>query len=114
MEITATAKSVKISPRKVRLVADTIRRLPIDQAVSTLQVINKRGALVLLKTLNSAIANAVTNAHMERENLQISRIDIVEGPQFIKRYHPSTRGRVHPYKKRMSHVTIALATKEGK
>ena len=105
MEITAQTKSVKVSPRKIRLVADVIRKLSVKDAIKTLEVIKNRGAFSLEKTLKSAIANAVTNAHLLEETLFIKSIDVVEG-QALKRFHASTRGRSHPYKKKSSHIRI--------
>lgn len=107
MEIIAKSKSVRVSPRKVRLVADAIRNLSADSALKALTVINKRGGYVLEKTLSSAIANAVNNANVKKDALFIKSIDVTEGISF-KRFHPSTRGRVHPYKKRGSNITIVL------
>lgn len=107
MEIKATANQVRISPRKVRLVADSVRELPLVEALGALQIIRQRGARVLEKTLQSALANAVNNAKLDREKLKISSIIVNEGPA-LKRYHASTRGRIHPYKKRSSNVTIVL------
>lgn len=112
MEITAVSRSVRISPRKVRLVADAVSKMPIDKAITALAVIKKRGAVALAKTLKSALANAVNNAKLDKQNLIISNIDITEGPS-LKRYHPSTRGRIHPYKKRSSHIRVVLKEKEG-
>ena len=110
MEIIAKSKSVRVAPRKVRLVADSIRNLSAEDALKTLSVINKRGAYVLGKTLKSAIANAVNNANAKKEALFIKSINVTEGISF-KRFHPSTRGRVHPYKKRGSNITIVLEEK---
>ncbi len=110
MEVRAVAKSIKISPRKVRLVADSIRNLSIDEAISLLSSTQKRAALPLAKTLNSAVANATNNSNLERKNLLIGSITVNEG-QALKRYHPSTRGRIHPYKKRSSIITIILKEK---
>ena len=107
MEITAKSSSVRVAPRKVRLVADSIRKLSAEDALKALSVINKRGASVLEKTLKSAIANAVNNANVKKEDLVIKAIDVNEGLSF-KRFHPSTRGRAHPYKKRGSNITIVL------
>ena len=112
MEVIAKSKSVRVAPRKVRLVADSIRNLSADEALKALAVINKRGAYVLLKTLRSAIANAVNNANLKKEDLFIKEIDVTEGVSF-KRFHPSTRGRVHPYKKRGSNLTIVLEERGG-
>lgn len=113
MEIRATANQVRISPRKVRLVADSIRNLPLEEALAALRVTSQRGARVLEKTLRSAIANAENNAKLERRNLKVDRIIVNEGPA-LKRYHASTRGRIHPYKRRSSNVTIVLREKGGK
>ena len=107
MEVIAEAKSVRISPRKVRLVADSIRKMSVANAVATLQLVHKHGAYVLSKTLNSAIANAVNNSKLSQKDLIIKEIAVEEGA-FLKRYHASTRGRIHPYKKRATHVTVVL------
>lgn len=107
MEIIAKSHSVRISTRKVRLVADTIRNKSVDQALSILTLINKRGTYSLYKTLKSAISNAINNAKLKQDLLVIKSIEIGEGP-FLKRFRPSTRGRVHPYKKRSSHIRIIL------
>jgi large subunit ribosomal protein L22 len=110
MEIIAQTKSVRVSSRKVRLVADAIRKLSIQDAMRALEVIKNRGAFSLEKTLRSAIANALAKSQLSEEALFIKSIDVVEGPAF-KRFHASTRGRAHPYKKKSSHIKITLAEK---
>lgn len=110
MEIIARTKSVRVSPRKVRLVADAIRNMPVDKALQALMHAEKRGAYVLQNTLKSAIANAVNNAKLKQEDLVIGELIVNQG-SFLKRYHASTRGRIHPYKKRSSHVKIVLKEK---
>lgn len=112
MEITALSKSVRVAPRKVRLVADAIRKLSIAEAIVSLSVTNKRGAVSLNKTLKSAIANAKNNNKLNEADLKIKTIDVLEAPSF-KRFHMSTRGRAHPYKRRGSHIRIILETKEA-
>ena len=107
MDIVAKAKSIRISARKVRLVTDSIWKLPVESALNVLSVTKKRGATDLEKTLKSAVANAVNNSNLQRDSLFIKSIEITDGPAF-KRYHPSTRGRIHPYKKRSTHITIVL------
>ncbi|MBI5044928.1 MAG: 50S ribosomal protein L22 [Candidatus Levybacteria bacterium] len=107
MKITATSNQVRISPRKVRLVADSVRNLSLDDAFASLSVTRKRGARILEKTLASAVANAVNNAKLQKEKLSIAEIVVNEGPS-LKRYHASTRGRIHPYKKRSSNVSVIL------
>lgn len=113
MEVIAQTNQIRISPRKVRLVADAIRDLPMEEAVAVLNVVEKRGASILKKTLASAIANAVNNAKLDRTLLTIARIEVTDGPA-LKRYHASTRGRIHPYKRRSSNIRIVLKEREVK
>jgi len=110
MNIQAVAKNVRISPRKVRLVADAIRHLTIDQALSLLQAAQQRASLPLEKALQSAVANATNNAKLDKANLVIGSIQVSDG-QALKRFRPSTRGRIHPYKKRGSTITVVLKEK---
>lgn len=111
MAVQAITRDSRISPRKVRLVADAIRGIAsVDEALGVLALMRKRGAAPLEKTLLSAVANGINNAKIEKDNLTIDRIEITEGQAF-KRFHPSTRGRVHPYKKRSSHIRIILKEK---
>lgn len=110
MQVIARTQSVRISPRKVRLVADAIKRMPVDEALRALSLTANRPAAVLEKTIKSALANAVHNAQLEEKNMVIDRIEITES-QALKRFHPSTRGRVHPYKKRGSHIRVTLSEK---
>lgn len=112
MEIKAKSTSVRISPRKVRLIAKPLRGKNAQKALDSLAVTNKRAAYALTKTLKSAVANATNNAKVAKEGLIIDRIEVTEGTVF-KRFHPSTRGRVHPYKKRSSHITIILKEAYG-
>lgn len=110
MNIVASSTAIKISPRKVRLVSDAIRAKSPTEALNTLSVVRKRAAWVLVKILKSALANAQNNSKAAVENLIIKEIQVTEGAA-LKRYHPSSRGRVHPYKKRTSHIKITLAEK---
>jgi len=112
MEYTAVAKSIRMGPRKVRLIADSIRKIgPIDKSLTALSLLKKRGASPIEKTLKSAVANAI-NRGAKKEDLFIKSIEVMEGPA-LKRHRPSTRGRVHPYKKRSSHIRIVLEEKNG-
>lgn len=107
MQIVAQAKSVRMSPRKVRLIADLIRNMPANRALDVLAITNKRAAMSVEKTLESAISNALQQANTAADSLYVATIEIGEGPAF-KRFRPSTRGRVHRYKKRTSHIKIVL------
>lgn len=110
MEVIART-SVRVAPRKVRLVADAIRKLSLEEALRSLTVIKNRGSVSLEKTLKSAIANAINNNKLKQEALKIKSIDVSESPSY-KRFHMSTRGRVHPYKRRGSNIKIVLEAKE--
>ncbi|MDO8639728.1 MAG: 50S ribosomal protein L22 [bacterium] len=112
MEVIAKSKSVKISPRKVRLVSELVRNKSVEKALEVLIVTRKRASLAIAKTIKSALANAINNVKLQKENLFISRIEISDGTA-IKRFHPSTRGRTHPYKKRTSHITVVLKEANG-
>lgn len=103
----AKSSAVRISTRKVRLVADSIRNMSAEQALNALSQIEKRGSVSLGKTLKSAIANAV-NKGLVKEKLFIKSLEVNQAPA-LKRYHPSTRGRIHPYKRKSSHIRIVLA-----
>lgn len=107
MQIVAQSKSVRMSPRKVRLVASALKNMSAEKALAALSLMEKRAADSLEKTVKSAIANAVNNAKVSHDTLVIDRIEVTEG-QAMKRFRPSTRGRVHPYKKRTSHITVVL------
>lgn len=110
MKYIAESKNVKMSPRKVRLIVDGIKTLPIERAVAMLSVSNKRAAIPVRKTLLSAIANAVNNGKVARADLIISEMMVNEGITY-KRYHYAARGRIRPYKKRTSHLRVILDTK---
>jgi large subunit ribosomal protein L22 len=107
MEVRAISKSVRVSPRKVRLMADSVRSMSVVKAYQVLQGAQKRGATPLMKTLKSAVANAVNNAKLDQNDLVIKTIMVNEG-MVMKRFRPSTRGRIHPYKKRGSNIYIVL------
>ncbi len=110
MEIIAKAQSVRISPRKVSLIADTIRGLSVGNALNLLVTTQKRASKTLEKTLRSAVANAKNKGLSE--NLIISEV-LVSPSGALKRFRPSTRGRVHPYKKRGSNIKIKLKEVEN-
>lgn len=120
MEVRAHLRYLRIAPRKVRLVVDLVRGLPVDQAIDQLSVLQKRSALPVLKLLNSAIANAEHNFHLERSSLRIKSIVANEGPR-LKRWQPRAFGRAAEILKKMTHITIVLedlaksaAPKKGK
>ena len=107
MKLTDFVKSVQVSPRKIRLVADAVRSKSATDAIAILSLVRKRGSDPIMKVLKSAVANAVHNAKLSESNLMIKQIEVSEGTS-LKRFHASTRGRTHPYKKRTSHIRITL------
>ncbi len=106
-EVRAESNNIRISTRKVRLVADAMRNVSVAKALRMLALLQKRTSVSLEKTLRSAIANAVNNAKLKEETLVIKSIEVTQAPA-MKRFRPSTRGRVHPYKRRGSHIRIIL------
>jgi len=107
MSITVKLRHLRISPRKVRLVADTIRQKGAEEAESQLGFMIKKAARPVKKLLKSAIASAENDFGLEKKNLYISKIHIDEGPT-LKRSRPRARGRFFPIMKRTSHITLSL------
>ena len=107
MESRAIARHVRIAPRKARLVADLVRGKPVDSALVVLDLTMKKAAAILAKTLRSAIANAENNHNLASGSLTIRNAIVEEGPAF-RRHRVASRGRVHPYLKRTSHLRIVL------
>ena len=107
MEYQAVAKNIKISPRKVRLVVDSVKKQNLNKTLSVLSLMSKRAAQPVKKAIDSAIANAVNNFKVNREALVIRDIIVDEGAR-LKRYHFAARGRVRPYKRRTSHIRVIL------
>ncbi|KKP98735.1 MAG: 50S ribosomal protein L22 [Parcubacteria group bacterium GW2011_GWC1_38_17] len=113
MAVSAKLNNLRISPRKVRLVADLIRGMNIIQAQKQLNFLSKRSAEPILKLLNSAVANAKNNVKMDSDKLIISEI-FVDGGPVLKRSMPRAFGRAFAIRKRTSHITIILKEKEQK
>ena len=104
----AKGTHIRISPRKVRMVVDTVRGKSVSQALNILELVRKKAALPVKKLLKSAVANAVENNGVsDVDTLVIEHITVDEGPT-LKRYMPRARGRATPIRKRTSHVRIVL------
>ena len=104
----ASATHIRIAPRKVRTVVDTVRGMSVSQAMSILAFTRKKAALPVQKLLKSAVANAAENNGIsDVDTLVIDRIMVDEGPT-LKRYMPRARGRATPIRKRTSHIRIIL------
>ena len=103
----AHAKYVRISSNKVRIVVDLIRGKSVDDAVAILQFTPKAASPVVLKVLNSAIANAVNNNEMDRKTLYVAEVYANPGPT-LKRYVARSRGSASPMLRRTSHISVVL------
>ena len=111
--ITASLHNYRISPRKVRVVADMIRGKNVTLAKTILTNAVKKAKHPLHDLLDSAIANALHNHKIEAENLFVQEIRVDQGV-VMKRSMPVSRGSAHPIKKRTSNVSIVLGTREVK
>ncbi len=107
MEVKATTKYIRISAQKTRLVARNISGKTVEDAINILKFTPKKAAKVLLKVLDSAIANAEANTGLDVDNLFVKRIMINEGPT-QKRIQPRAMGRAYRILKRTSHVTVIV------
>jgi large subunit ribosomal protein L22 len=112
MEAKAIQRYVRITPRKCNQVLDLIRGLDVESAQTTLQFTPKYGARIVQKVLKSAVANALQGGNRVRlEDLYIKEARVGAGPT-LKRWLPRAQGRATPLLKRMSHVSLTVATKE--
>ncbi len=107
MEVIAKSKYIRMSPRKVQLVATLIRGLSVSEAKNILNKLNKRATVPLLLTLKQAIGNAVKNFGLSEKSLMIKRLEIGKGPSY-KRGRPVSRGQWHTILKRTCHITMVL------
>ncbi|MDO8569871.1 MAG: 50S ribosomal protein L22 [bacterium] len=107
-EAKATLSNYRQSPRKVRLVADTVRGKSVGEALITLSFIPKRSALPLQKLLASALANA-KDLSMPTESLVVKEIRVDEGATLYRR-RPRSKGMANPIRKRTSHISVLLAS----
>ncbi len=108
MATEAKLKNARIAAQKMRLVADQIRGLPVEDALNLLNFSEKKAAHLVKKTLESAIANAEHNDGADVDELKISTITVDEGPT-MKRWRARARGRAAKILKRTSHLTVAVA-----
>lgn len=102
--------NIRISPKKLNLVAEMVRRKSVVEADSILRFTTKKAAEIVRKALASAVANAENNFKQDKETLFIDEIIVGKGPT-LKRFNPVSRGRAHPILKRMSVITTKLGVK---
>ena len=108
MQVSATLMYARKSPQKCRLVADAIRGKSVAGARQILELMPKKGALLLKKVLDSAIANAEHNNAADIDELKVSTVFVNEAPR-LRRFRASAKGRASPRQKRSSHITIQVA-----
>ncbi|WP_042353175.1 50S ribosomal protein L22 [Bacillus massiliigorillae] len=111
MQAKAVANTVRIAPRKVRLVIDLIRGKQVGEAIAILRHTPKSASPVVEKLLKSAMANAEHNYEMDVNNLVVNEAFVNEGPT-LKRFRPRAMGRASAINKRTSHITIVLSEKK--
>lgn len=107
MEVKARLKFLRMSPRKVRTVADVIRGKRVDVALGMLPFIYKRAAKPVEKLVRSAVANAEHNYNVDVDSLYIKSVYVDPGPT-LKRYRPRAMGRVGRIRRRTCHITVIL------
>lgn len=110
--VTATAYHLRIAPRKMRLVTNLVKGMNAVTAVSQLMHANKKAAMMLIKVIRSAIANAKNNFSMDDEKLFIKSATCDMG-KVMKRFMPRARGSASPIMRKMSHVTVVLEERKG-
>ncbi len=111
MEARATAKTLRIQPRKARLVLNLIRGKDAEEAVAICKFLPNKGGKMVGDVLKSAIANAVNNHDMDEDKLYVKECYANEGVT-MKRFRPRSKGMAHPINKRTSHITVVVAEKE--
>lgn len=112
MRVTAIAKKVRLSPLKARLVADLVRGKHVAEALDILQFTPQKGAPIVRKVLESAIANAENNEAADVDELRIAEIYVNKG-LVMKRVMPRAKGRADRIQKRTCHITVAVADGQG-
>ena len=111
MEITAKLKNAALSAQKGRLVANMIRTMEVSKAVDILKFTPKKGARIILKLLESAVANAENNNGIDIDELKISKIYVDEAATF-KRIRARAKGRANRIEKRNCHITIEVSNED--
>ena len=112
MEVAARLKGARISAQKARLVADQVRGMSVEKALSLLEFSPKKAAHIVKKVLDSAIANAENNEGADVDELKVSSIYVDEG-MTMKRLRPRAKGRADRILKRSCHITVKVADGEG-
>ena len=112
IEAKAKLKNLRMSAKKVRLVADSIRGAEVNVALDRLQVLHKKSSPIIAKLIKSAVANANDRYDVKQEDLLVKTIIVNKGMD-LKRWRPAAFGRAHPFRKHSCHIELVLDTKEG-
>ena len=107
MEAQATARYIRISPRKARYVADLIKGKKVEEALDILTFTPRKASSIISRVLKSAVANASQNESIDVDTLYIKKI-FVDGGPILKRFRPRAMGRANRIRKRTSHITVGL------
>ena len=107
MPVQAVAKGVRISPRKVSVVAALVRGRSVDDAITILEHTPRRSAIAVKKAIMSARANADHNHNFKPASLRIVEISVTQGPR-LKRFRPAARGSALPFQKKSSHIRVVV------
>lgn len=107
MDIKASAKSVRISPRKVGVVASLVRGRTIVDALTILEHTPRRSAQPVRKLIESIKANALNNYNLVEDSLKLTSISVTPGPR-LKRYRPAAHGRALPFERKSSHIFVEV------
>jgi len=113
MQTKAVLRYARISPQKCRLVVDTIRGKSATLAVNTLKFMPKKGAKIVLKVLDSAIANAYNNFNADVDDLKVTRVEVDPAPM-LKRFHARAKGRGNRVTKHSCHIFVIVGDEEKK
>ncbi len=107
MEIKANLKYARIGAQKARLVADLVRNKNVNEAIQILSMNKRKGALLLKKLLESAVANAEQKKTVDIDNLYVKSISVDQGP-ILKRWRPRAQGRATSFNRKQSHFNLVL------
>jgi len=108
MEVKAVVRHVRISPQKVRLMADAVKGKPVEKALSTIRFMPQKAAGIVEKVMRSAVANASDRPDIDIDSLIVSNLIVDNGPM-LKRFRARARGRGTRILKRTSHITVVLS-----
>ncbi len=111
MEVTSTTKFLRVAPRKARLLTEQVKGLDIPEAFALLTYLPNRSAMMVAKTIKSAVANAENNYGLDPARLYVTRAFVDDGPR-LRRMRAKSRGRAGFYRHRMSHITVIVDERE--